>query len=271
MNYKKIFFLLASCLLLSMTYSDSFAAGGDLYQIKIYQLNSKEQETRVDHFLQNAFIPALHRAGIAAIGVFKPLANDTALIRKIYVLIPFPTADLLVQLPAILQKDQQYAKDGAGYLDVTYNDPAYARIESIVTQAFAGMPHYSKPNLSSPATERIYELRSYEGASEWIHANKVKMFNEGGEIDFFKRLGFNAVFYSEVISGPRMPNLMYMTSFENMASHDQALEEFCRLSLLEEFKATARITAQCVEDRYRVDASGGVFGIMTEDRGPMTG
>ena len=42
------------------------------------------------------------------------------------------------------------------------------------------------------------------------------MFNEGDEIGLFKRLNFNAVFYSEVVAGSKMPNLMYMTSFENM-------------------------------------------------------
>ena len=50
------------------------------------------------------------------------------------------------------------------------------------------------------------------------------MFNEGGEVVLFKRLNFNAVFYAEVIAGGNMPNLIYMTSFENMADRDAALE-----------------------------------------------
>ena len=52
------------------------------------------------------------------------------------------------------------------------------------------------------------------------------MFNEGGEIALFKRLGFNAIFYSEVIAGSKMPNLMYMTSFENMADRDAHWKSF---------------------------------------------
>jgi hypothetical protein len=47
------------------------------------------------------------------------------------------------------------------------------------------------------------------------------MFNLGDEIRLFKKLGFNAVFYGEVLSGAQMPNLMFMTSFNNMAAHDQ--------------------------------------------------
>ncbi len=46
------------------------------------------------------------------------------------------------------------------------------------------------------------------------------MFNEGGEITLFDELGFNAVFYGEVLSGSQMPNLMYMTTFANQESRD---------------------------------------------------
>jgi hypothetical protein len=41
---------------------------------------------------------------------------------------------------------------------------------------------------------RVYELRSYESEKEVIHANKVNIFNAGGE-SLFNRLEFNAVFY----------------------------------------------------------------------------
>lgn len=74
--------------------------------------------------------------------------------------------------------------------------------------------------LKNPVNERVYELRSYEGHTEKIYRNKVEMFNAGDEVGLFKRLGFNAVFYGEVLSGANMPNLMYMTTFENKASRD---------------------------------------------------
>jgi hypothetical protein len=88
------------------------------------------------------------------------------------------------------------------------------------------MPKAEVPRLSSPRSERVYELRSYEGHTEKIYKNKVQMFNEGGEVTLFKRLGFNAVFYAEVLSGSRMPNLMYMTSFENRAARDEHWKAF---------------------------------------------
>jgi NIPSNAP len=80
--------------------------------------------------------------------------------------------------------------------------------------------------LKADKNERVYELRSYESATEKLFRNKVKMFNEGGEIAIFKKLNFNAIFYSEVIAGNKMPNLMYMTSFENMADRDAHWKNF---------------------------------------------
>ncbi len=52
------------------------------------------------------------------------------------------------------------------------------------------------------------------------------MFNEGIEIQLFKRLEFNAAFYAEVISGSTMPNLMYLTTFKDMSSHDIHWDSF---------------------------------------------
>ncbi len=62
---------------------------------------------------------------------------------------------------------------------------------------------------------------------EKLHYNKVQMFNRGGESElFFKKLGFNAVFYASVLSGSHMPNLMYMTSFDNKTARDQHWKTF---------------------------------------------
>jgi hypothetical protein len=87
-------------------------------------------------------------------------------------------------------------------------------------EGFRLAPGLLLPKLNSSVEDKVYELRSYESASEKKYWKKVEMFNEGGEIDIFSRLNFNPVFYAEVISGPTTPNLMYMTSFENMKDRD---------------------------------------------------
>src|SRR5690606_21747976 len=112
------------------------------------------------------------------------------------------------------------------YRDATFDNPPYQRMETILLSAFKLHPQLTKPSLKGPRADRVYELRSYEGHTEKIFTNKAHMFYEGGEIHLFERLGFNAIFYGEVIAGSRMPNLMYMTSFENMADRDQHWKTF---------------------------------------------
>ncbi len=199
----------------------------EFYNIKIYTVNSKEQELRVEQYLKDAYIPAMHRLGIKTIGVFKPVATDTAAFGKlIYVLTPIKNLDQLLVLPNKLNEDAVYQNAGKDYIEAIYKNPPYARFETIILQAFPNAPILNFPQLKGPKSERIYELRSYEGHTEKIHQNKVKMFNAGGEVKLFTRLGFNAVFYGQVISGSHMPNLMYMTTFENKESRDAHWKEF---------------------------------------------
>ena len=112
--------------------------------------------------------------------------------------------------------DTAYKNAGAAYIDAAYLQPAYTRIETVLLKAFALAPQLVQPNLKAAKNNRVYELRSYESASEKIFNNKVQMFNDGDEVGIFLKLNFNAVFYAQVVAGSKMPNLMYMTSFENM-------------------------------------------------------
>ena len=221
---------------MKITYALLFVIGGfiseaavkrEFYEIKIYRISTPDQEARVDEFLKMAYLPALHRAGISKVGVFKPIESDTTYFgKRIYVFIPFTSLEQYATLSDVLQQDKQFVTDGKNYLTAPYDNPPYTRIESIFMRAFTGMTKMELPTLTTPAAERIYELRSYESHTENIHRNKVKMFNDGDEVGLFKRLGFNAVFYAEVISGSSMPNLMYMTTFSNRASRDEHWKVF---------------------------------------------
>lgn len=201
-------------------------AYADFVELRTYRFASPAQQQRTEKYLQEALLPALHRAGIPLVGVFKPVETDSTFGKKLYVLIPYKTVDQFMGIDAVLEKDQSYAQAGSDYINARYDTPPYVRIEKILMNGFSGMPGVAKPDLKSPVTERLYELRSYEGHTEKISRNKVDMFNAGDEIGLFKRLGFNAVFYGEVVSGPRMPNLIYMTSFENQDSRNAHWKAF---------------------------------------------
>ena len=214
------------------------------YEIKIYRLADQSQEARVDDYLKNAYIPALHRAGIPDVGVFKPVEADTAYGKLVYVFIPFKTIDEFAGLQSILDKDMVYAEAAKPFCDAPYNKPPYERLETILLKAFVDMPKYAVPDFSTPPSERIYELRSYESATEAKAIKKIEMFNSGGEIALFKKLDFHPVFFVQVLAGSHMPNLMYMTTFSGMKSHDQNWKSFVdsqewkTLSTMDEYRNT---------------------------------
>ena len=217
---------IASLLLCSCYAVKEQQSSREYYSIRIYHFKDANQEQRLDSFLKNVFIPTVNRYNITRTGVFKPIANDTSADKRIFVFIPFRSASEMVEFSSRIDNDNEYLNVGNSFVNSAHNNAPYTRIETIFLKAFSDMPVARKPTLKGPAQERVYELRSYEGATEKLYRKKVEMFNKGGEIKLFERLNFNAVFYGEVIAGSRMPNLMYMTTFENMQDRDAHWKTF---------------------------------------------
>ena len=198
----------------------------EFYQLTVYHFTNAAQEKTLDIYLQNALLPALHKMNIKNVGVFKNHSNDTVADKTLYVLAPIRSLDEIINIPRKLAGDKDYQREGAEYINAVYTAPPYTRLETILLQAFSLAPILQLPALKGIRKERIYELRSYESATEKIYQNKVKMFNDGDEIGLFRRLNFNANFYGEVIAGGKMPNLMYMTCHENKTIRDANWKAF---------------------------------------------
>ena len=213
----------------------------NIYEITVYHFKNAQQEVTLDTYLQTAYLPALHRKDKKSIGVFKPIANDTSADKIIYVIVPFKSLDEIQALQKSLAKDNIYMETGKNYLTATFQNPPYTRIEKIILTAFETAPEISLPKLNADKKDHVYELRSYESPTESYHINKVKMFNSG-ETNIFTRLNCNPVFYGDVIFGSHMPNLMYLTSYENMADRDAHWKSFSddpqwkQLSGMDEYK-----------------------------------
>ncbi|TKC10689.1 NIPSNAP family containing protein [Pedobacter polaris] len=218
------FKLLLASLIIFVSFNQLAAQSPYYYQLKIYHFKTTSQEAAIDAYLKGAYSPALHRAGIKEIGVFKPIVADTA-DRLIYVFIPFKRLTDVDKLNEQLKNDKLYLSTATSYINADYKAAPYNRIESILLKAFSVMPVPAIPRLNSPKTERVYELRSYEAATEQLSLNKIGMFNDA-EVAIFTKLNFNAVFYGQVIAGSKMPNLMYLTTFNNKADRDQHWKEF---------------------------------------------
>ncbi|PZX59865.1 NIPSNAP protein [Algoriphagus ratkowskyi] len=203
---------IALCFFIS---SNLLAQKRDFYELRTYHIETAEQEAMLDEYLEKAFIPAAHRNGIAKVGVFKPIASEPDAGKKVYLFIPFKSMDGILGLAAKLAKDQTYQTSGSSYINAAFDKPPYKRMETSIMQSMTGQPKFAESKLTNSKKDRVYELRSYEAATERLYKQKVKMFNSG-EMDIFEKLNYSPIFYGETIAGANMPNLMYMTTHENM-------------------------------------------------------
>lgn len=198
----------------------------EYYQLKTYTVKDEKQDSLMDAYLKDAYLPALKRAGIENVGVFKYRPNNFLTANKIFVLIPFISLEQFETLDDMLAQDKTYISAGTDYINAAHDEPPYERINSVLMRAFTGMAQLKPSKVDGPRKDRVYELRSYESPTEATYRNKVAMFNAGGEIELFESLGANAVFYAEVLSGDRMPNLIYMTTYANMEKRNAVWEAF---------------------------------------------
>jgi hypothetical protein len=193
--------------------------------LRVYHTGSADGLSAIEQYLQATLLPQLDKAGFRRNGVFTLIGNDTAADKRLYVLTPFAELSQLEKLSAIGEKSLTDSINSGGYTNAKHNASPFTRMETILLQAFSGMPQVKASGVKSNISDRVYELRSYESATEAQYLNKVDMFNSG-EVTLFERLGFNAVFYGKVLAGGRMPNLMYMTSFANRADRDEHWKAF---------------------------------------------
>ena len=218
--------MIPAILMLLLSFSSFGKSDGrNFYQIKVYRYQEDQQRERLEKFFEKAYLPALHRAGIDQVGVFKPIEGKNEEAQYIMVFIPLESLEQFTGLDQLLASDALFQEEGKDYLEAAHDQPPYTRIESILLRAFSGFPQLGEPVREGIRKNRVYELRSYQASTEKLYERKVEMFNEG-ESDLFVRLGFQPLFFGEVLSSTHMPHLMYMTTFEDEASQEEKWDAF---------------------------------------------
>ncbi len=191
----------------------------EFYQLRTYTLRTGPQLALTQGYFEHALIPALNRLAMAPVGAFKlDIGPETP---TYSVLIPSGSVAALATLDSQLGKDPEYLKAAASFRDAPATAPAFVRAERTLLSAFAGWPKLAVPKKE----KRIFQLRTYESASQAAHQRKIQMFNEG-EIAIFTRTGLAPVFFADTLIGTRMPSLTYMLTFPDVAELTRAWSVF---------------------------------------------
>ena len=196
---------------------ESHTAEKQIYEYRIYSLTGNNTEV-LDEYLGNCMIPAYNRMNIFA-GAFKNYKQEDDQIRSILLIYPNITA--YHKAKTSLWNDFVFRKAAQAYFDATAVKPAFTKIDTYLAEAFD-----SVPQLRRPLSKRtMFEMRVYQSPNEEANKRKIKMFNEG-EIALFDKTGVNSVCYGDILAGPGMAALLYLTWSENDDLRNAAWKAF---------------------------------------------
>jgi hypothetical protein len=207
----------------------------EIYEWRVYSL--KGDGAALDDFYAKTLIPAYNRLGIT-VGAFAPeQAGET---QQRYYLFIYPNIERYHVVKLKLWDDKDFRRAAQPFYDSSAAAPVYGEFVSYLCEAFDTVPRMLKPDKS----RTLFEWRNYRSPNEEANQRKVKMFNSG-EIGVFNAVGIHSVCYGEVLAGPRMPSLVYLTWHKDRATRDEAWKKFGahpewqRMRNLEEYKYTA--------------------------------
>ena len=203
----------------AQTGADGAPAQREFYELREIELRRGPMQQRADEYLRNALIPALRRLGCGPIGVFNVMVGPQS--PTVYVLIPHPSLDGLINLRSQLAGDAEYQKAGAAFTNSSPTDPSYVDRRNTLLHAFEQMPKVDPPG----GGQRIFELRTYRSHSEKAAAKKIDMFNRQ-EIAIFRRVGLRPVFFAQRLIGNHLPSLTYMLTYPDLAAREKNWNTF---------------------------------------------
>jgi hypothetical protein len=207
----------------------------EIYEWRIYTLPA--ENAHFDTFFERILIPAYNRQQVV-VGAFTPYQKAENVER--YYLFVYPNLSTYHHVKKAIWKDAQLRKDAQPYYDASASSPVYSAFSTFLCEAFDRVPQLIKPD----ASRTLFEFRNYRSPNEEANQRKIKMFNYD-EIAIFEQTGIHSVCYGEVLAGPRMASLIYLTWHKDEASRNEAWRAFsahpdwARIRALPEYAHTA--------------------------------
>lgn len=188
----------------------------EIYEWRIYTLTDKGE--KLDEYYQEVLIPAFRTFNIR-VGAFSPY-HEEALKKRFYLFV-YPDLASYHQVKRALWDNEMFRKAAQPFFEASAVNPVYTEFETFLCEAFDKIPHLINPD----KTRSLFEFRNYKSPNEEANQRKVRMFNVD-EISIFDQVGINSVCYGEVLVGPRMPSLIYLTWYKDIDTRNRAWDAF---------------------------------------------
>ena len=197
---------------------------GWIIELRHYDMRngSDAQMQRTAEFIEKYALPAGKRAGEGVSGVF---ANSIGPGGPYLLLVnSYPSLAAMEASQAKNSEDKEFRQA----LETYYARPGlgYQRVNVSLLRAADSMPQIAPPPIEEGKALRTFELRTYESNNASTLARKVKMFEEGGELAIFRRVGIRPVFFGTAIAGDNLPQLTYMVCYDDLAAREKAWKAF---------------------------------------------
>jgi hypothetical protein len=197
-------------------------------ELRTYTLVDEKAEAKLDEYLESALIPALLRQGLGPIGAFDqspPAAGVDSSEIQVLLLIAGPSVEAIAGAAEKLIGDSDYQSAAADYHNIPAKQPIIKRIRSELLMSFNCWPQVVMPKQKEANSARLFEMRVYESPTEHFGELKVEMFNSG-EVPIFLDCKISPVFMGQALIGDMMPNLTYMTVYDDDATRKKCWADF---------------------------------------------
>ncbi len=201
------------------------AEENQVLELRTYTLVDTAAEEKLDAYLEQALLPALARQGLGPFGVFDQADRSAEGAIEVMLLVSGSSVEAVTSAAAKLVLDEEYLAAGKDYLSTPADQPLLKRIRSELLLSFNCWPKVVVPKQKTADKARLFELRTYESSTEKIGQLKVEMFNSG-EVPIFLDCGIAPVFMGHALIGDMMPNLTYLTVYDDAAALEVAWGNF---------------------------------------------
>ena len=198
--------------------SSSDCSEKQIYEWRIYTLTA--DGTILDDFFKDVLIPAYNRCEVS-VGAFSLYNQEPEQPEQRYLLFVYPNLKTYDKVRQTVWNDAVFQDAARPFFETTAPNPVYSSFETFLCEAFDRVPEIIIPDKS----RTLFEFRCYHSPNEDANKRKIKMFNTE-EIDLFDKTGINSVCYGEIISGTRMPALIYLTWHKDAETRESAWSAF---------------------------------------------